>query len=172
MNSTKVAVSNSGPLFHLAKAGLLDLMFNLFEKIIIPEVVFNEVVIRGKEENHPDAIIIEQAIKEQKIEVNAEYLPINEYSTSNLHEGELQAIKLAITSNIEDILLDDDEARSFARTLHLKVKGTLGILLDLVQNKLIPLNEAFNYLKMLNSIMYLSSDVYDLVAEELNKYYK
>ena len=30
MNSTRIAVSNSGPLIHLAKVGLLDFLFKVY----------------------------------------------------------------------------------------------------------------------------------------------
>lgn len=62
-------MSNSGPLIHLANVGLIDFLFKLFDKILIPESVYDEVVIKGKEEGHSDAIIIEQAISNNKIEV-------------------------------------------------------------------------------------------------------
>ncbi|HEY0088931.1 MAG TPA: hypothetical protein VGB37_08810 [Candidatus Lokiarchaeia archaeon] len=53
--------------------------------------------------------------------------------------------------------------------MKLKVKGTLGILIDLVKSGYLELKNALQYLKELNSIMYLSSDVYNFVEEKLKK---
>ena len=57
----RVAVSNSGPLIHLTLAGLLDLVFELFDLIIIPPQVYEEIIVKGKEQNHSDAYILERA---------------------------------------------------------------------------------------------------------------
>jgi len=165
----RIAVSNSGPLIHLAKVGLIDLLFKLFDRILIPKTVYYEVVIRGKKKGHSDAINIEQAISNSKIEVSKVLIGKEEYFSSKLHQGELEAIKLALNSKIELILLDDEEARIFARNLKLKVKGTLGILVDLVKKSHLEFEKAFQYLKELNSIMYLSSDIYNFVEDELRK---
>jgi len=168
----KIAVSNSGPLIHLANVGLIDFLFRLYDKILIPESVHDEVVIKGKKEGYSDAIIIEQAISDNKIEVKKVKIGNKEFISSKLHQGELHAIKLTLNSKTKLILLDDEEVRIFARKLNLKVKGTLGILIDLVKNGYLELENALYYLRELNSIMYLSSDVYNYVADELKKIHR
>jgi hypothetical protein len=40
-------VSNASPLINLVWIGKLDLLHNLYGEIIIPEAVWNEVVIEG-----------------------------------------------------------------------------------------------------------------------------
>lgn len=90
----KIAVSNSGPLIHLANVGLIDFLFRLYDKILIPESVHDEVVIKGKKEGHSDAIIIEQAISDNKIQVKKVKIGNKEYFSSKLHKGELHAIKI------------------------------------------------------------------------------
>jgi len=92
------------------------------------------------------------------------------FQTPNLHRGELEAISLAINSENKIILLDDEEARSFARIMKLNVKGTLGLLKDFVKYKLLNTNEALKYLDRLNEIMYLSLDTYNFMVKELKKY--
>lgn len=165
----KVAVSNSGPLIHLTIIGLLELVFKLYDVILIPQSVYNEMVVKGKEEGHSDAIILEQAIINEKIKVEKVKADTQKISTSKLHQGEINAILLALQSEVEIILLDDEEARIFARKLKIKVKGTLGILIELFKQKFLELEEALKYLKKINAIMYLSSDVYSYVENELEK---
>ncbi len=43
------AVSNAGPLIHLAKIGRLNLLKDIFNEIVIPRTVKEEVIDRGKE---------------------------------------------------------------------------------------------------------------------------
>ncbi|TFG27497.1 MAG: hypothetical protein EU532_07300 [Promethearchaeota archaeon] len=168
----KIAVSNSCPLIHLATVGIIDCLFRLYDKILIPESVYDEVVIKGKKEGHSDALIIEQAISNDKVQVKNVKIGKKDYSSLKLHQGEVHTINLALNSEIEIILLDDEEARIFARKLNLKVKGTLGILYDLVKKRYLSLEKALHYLRELNSIMYLSSDVYNYVADEIKKIYR
>ncbi len=162
-------MSNSGPLIHLARVGLIDFLLKLYDIVLIPESVYNEVVIKGKEEGYSDAIIVEQAIVEKRIIVKTVKSENKEVFSFNLHSGELDVIRLALDSKTELVLLDDDEARIIARGLKLKVKGTLGVLIDLVKNRYLGLKDSLRYLKELNSIMYLSSDVYNFVEEMLKK---
>ena len=53
------AVSNAGPLIHLAKIGRLNLLKDIFNRIIIPESVKVEVIDKGKERGKPDAFLID-----------------------------------------------------------------------------------------------------------------
>lgn len=165
----RVAVSNSGPLIHLSLVGLLDLLFKLYDVILIPQSVYNEIVVKGKEQGYSDTFILERAIINEKIKVEKVKKENYNISSSKLHIGEINAIILALQLKIEIILIDDEEARMFARKLGIKVIGTLGILIELFKHGLLVLNEAIQYLRKLNDIMYLSSDVYSFVEIKLNE---
>ncbi len=165
----RVAVSNSGPLIHLSLVGLLDLLFKLYDVILIPQSVYNEIVVKGKEQGYSDTFILERAIINEKIKVEKVKKENYNISSSKLHIGEINAIILALQLKIEIILIDDEEARMFARKLGIKVIGTLGILIELFKHGLLVLNEAIQYLRKINEIMYLSSDVYSFVEIKLNE---
>jgi len=165
----KIAVSNAGPLIHLAKAQLIDFLFKIFDKIFIPEGVFDEVVTKGKECGHADALAVERLVNDNKIRVQKVDTLKKELLISELHFGELQAIQLALNLDVKPILLDDEGARIFARSLNLKVEGTLGIIIDLVKRGEIDSEAALKHLRNLNEIMYLSSDVFAFVEDELKK---
>jgi predicted nucleic acid-binding protein len=163
-----IAISNAGPLIHLAQIGCLEWLTDLFEKVIIPTEVYNETVLEGKKNNYADAILIENLIKDGFIEVYNEDNEIEIiFQSEFLHKGELSAINLALSLDEEIILLDDEEARISAKRLKLKVKGTLGILIDIYTKKIISKEHAINSLKRINEIMYLSSDVYSYILEKL-----
>ncbi|GAI06844.1 unnamed protein product, partial [marine sediment metagenome] len=54
----RAVVSDSTPLIYLGKIGRLDIIRDVFQKIYIPEAVFDEAVTQGKALNMSDASII------------------------------------------------------------------------------------------------------------------
>lgn len=56
------AVSNAGPLMNLAKLGILHVLPQMYTPVVMPSDVYDEVVTRGKEQNHPDAYVVELAV--------------------------------------------------------------------------------------------------------------
>ncbi|MHA1672706.1 MAG: hypothetical protein ACTSYI_03680 [Promethearchaeota archaeon] len=163
-------MSNSSPLILLAKIKQLDLLFLIFDKIFIPPEVFQEVVVKGKRNGQIDAYLVEEKLNEGKIEIK-EYdmtkIKFPLMKNKNLHPGELDAIRLALSMPEDVILLDDEEARLVARDLGLKVKGTLGLLIDFKKLKIIDQKQALKILHQLNFLMYLSGDLYNLVQNQL-----
>ena len=62
-------LSNSSPLIYLAKIEKLNILKILFKEIIIPKQVYEEVVLKGKEEKFFDALNVENSIKESWIKI-------------------------------------------------------------------------------------------------------
>ncbi len=169
MSSKKYAVSNSGPLIHLAKADLLILL-QLYE-ILIPEEVRYEVVDIGRKKGHPDALLIEKKIKEGEIKVVSvkvpeEFLVLAE--EFGAHPAEASVIYYA--KKIDGMaLLDDDPARQLARALGVCIRGSLGLLLEGLDRGIISYKKAIEGLNRLSEIMYLSSDIYKEVLQEIER---
>jgi len=165
----KLAVSNSGPLIHLAKAGLLEFI-KLYD-VLIPSEVKYEVVDRGKEKGFSDAVQIEKAIEDgwiRVIDVDMGNRFAKAAEIAGLHKAEVSVIYYAYMNGII-ALLDEDAARVFARGLGVKVKGSLGLLVEGLKKGVITYSKAINGLNNLSRIMYLSSDVYSLVLRELER---
>ncbi len=120
-----LVVSNAGPLITLAKIQRSQLLKDLFDQIVIPRAVFDEVVLRGAGE--PGA---EETRNARGIETR---LVVDDLSVAVLREslgaGESEAIVLAQELGADLLLLDDALARRKAERLGLKVMGTLGVLL-------------------------------------------
>ena len=130
----KSAVSNSGPLIHLAKVGMLHLLKEY--EIFIPKEVVTEVVDRGKEKGYSDAILIENAIKEgwiQVINVEKDEKFKSTADIAGLHEAEIPVIFYAFKKKYI-ALLDDAPATVFARDLGVSVRGSIGILIQSLKN--------------------------------------
>ena len=162
------AVSNSSPLIYLAKINSLDLLHEMFNQIYVPPAVYEETVTLGLQNNHSDAILIAKALEEGWIIVRNPDEKHKLKSTSSFHYGEVEAIQLALTFQKKyPLLLDEIEARTYAKILGIKVKGTLGILIANRENGKLNSHQAIEKLNELNKIMFLSSDLYSYVLEHL-----
>lgn len=119
-------IINSSPLIFLSKIGKLYLLKELFDEILIPSSVFNETVTRGKEKMLEDALMIENFINENKIQVKD--ADIRWLEDVPLGAGEKAVISLARKEGIENVLIDESKARTIAKLFKLKPRGTLWVL--------------------------------------------
>ena len=169
MKSKRLAVTNSGPLIHLAKAGLLKLL-NLYETVV-PLEVKHEVVSVGKEKGYGDALQVEEKITKGQIkviEVEASRKLVELTKHAGIHRVEMKVILYALRNGAV-ALLDDDAARSFARSLGVEVRGSLGLLLEGLKKHVITYSNALEGLDKLSEIMYLSSDIYKEVLSKIKE---
>ena len=114
-------VSNTGPLIALAQIDQFDLLRRLFVKIIIPPAVRAEI----QDEISVAALTAADWITVQPTQDTlAEQLLREEFDA-----GESEAIILAKELNADLVLIDERAAARKARTLGLRVIGTLGVLL-------------------------------------------
>lgn len=152
-------VSNSTVLIYLGKINKIDLLKTFYKKIAIPKAVFEEVVIRGKEGNYADAIIVENAVKEGWIVVKN--CRVNQMLTEfGIDRGEAEAISLAAELHCQ-VLLDQTHARIAAKTLGLSPRGTLFILLKALNKKLVDFDAFIDLLEELISVGFrMEEEVY------------
>ena len=121
---SKVIV-NSTPLIALSQVVRLSLLKLIFDEVVVPASVYNEVVIRGK--NRPGAAelrdtdwIIVKAPQEK---------PSLSPMLLGLDQGEMDVILLAQELEADWVLVDEKLGRKVAKAVGLRVKGTLGVLL-------------------------------------------
>jgi len=159
-------VSNSSPLIHLSKIGLLDILDELFDEIIIPDAVFDECVVEGGDRK--DAKSIEKAAWIKTISVKEENLHLKQAFLKDVDEGESEAIVLAIQESVDFVLLDEYDARELARNHDLNVTGVIGVLLRAKKSG--KLENAKNHLENLReSGFWISDDLYERVCNQLEK---
>lgn len=116
-----IVVSDSSPLIALSSVDRLDLIQLIFDTVIIPVSVRDEVMGTA-------AKIAVELPSFIRVEPVAAELPVR-FLKLNLHAGESEAIALALERGIQGIMLDDKQARETADELGLKVIGTLGLLI-------------------------------------------
>ncbi len=121
---SKLIIADSSCLIGLSRIGKLEVLHKLFGKIIIPEAVYHEVVVRGEGRKGAEEVKNARWIEQQKIENK---LAVKAFKV-NLGKGEAEAITLAFECNADFIILDDLKARQMAEELALKVIGTVAVL--------------------------------------------
>lgn len=127
-----VVLCNSGPLMALGKLNRLDLLAELYDEVQVPRAVYNEVVTQGLARGASDALILRLVWLRQGwpvVEVPPEVLSAYEPPVI-LDPGEREVLALAQTLADPLVLLDDEVARAEARRLELRVRGTLGVLVQ------------------------------------------
>ncbi len=131
-------VVNSTPLIALSITGRLSLLKALFDEVIVPASVYEEVVFQGR--GRPGAEEVGEAawivVKEPKER------PVLPPALLGLGQGEMDVILLAQEVNADWVLIDEKLGRKTAATLGLQVKGTLGVLLAAYHARLLSREEA------------------------------
>lgn len=165
MNYLRVA-SNTGPIIHLAQVGGLELIKELFGEVWITPAVKAEAVDVGKK-GYPDVILIGNAIEEGWIKVLKSDERGREFTRFGLHHAEAGLIYHAFNEKMDLILLDDDAAREVARTLGLKVGGSIGIIIGAFRKGKISKKKALTMLDELMRVMYLSAGAYKTAKDAI-----
>jgi len=129
-------------LITLSKLGQLSLLPQLYNQVLIPQAVYEEVVIAGLREGHSDAIAVDHFVQLGRITVQSVTLAAKDQSwASRIDPGEAEVIILARNSKADWAIIDNAHARRAARSLGLSLRGTVGVLLEATSRKLITIPE-------------------------------
>jgi predicted nucleic acid-binding protein len=120
-------VSNTSPLLNLAIIDHLFLIPEQFGCVHIPPGVLAELKVGN---DLPGSAALQAAMdKGWLITQSVQNQSLIQLLRRDLHQGESEAIALAVQISAETLLLDEKEARQTARALGLRITGVLGILL-------------------------------------------
>ncbi|MDZ7380002.1 MAG: DUF3368 domain-containing protein [candidate division KSB1 bacterium] len=129
-----IVVSDASPLISLAMTGHLELLKHLYQQVLIPDAVYQELI--GNDVERPGAVAVQtlEWIIAQPVQ--------NEMVVRALHgelaRGEAAAIALAVERQADMVLIDERRARAVATRLGLNVVGVLGVLVEAKHKALIP----------------------------------
>ena len=155
-----MVVSDTSPLINLAVIDHLWLIPKIYDQIIIPPAVFNEIVIEGAGE--PGAAEIQSAVwVSVKICTPS---PLLRQLMLDLDPGEAESIALAVEIGADRILIDERKGRQIALNLSLKPVGVLGVLLRAKQEKLIPLVRPLMDRLLVEADFFIHATLYDEVV--------
>ncbi len=166
-----LVIKDSMVLIHLAKITLLETACNYFGRVEMPEKVFNETVMEGKEKGHEDAMLIESAIKTGAIRVKKVKKSglIKKANDFNIYGGEAEALALYWQEKADFLATDDDNVRVKKEILGLKLLGTPAIIMGLFNSKKIGPEKARQSVTKLRKIGWFSSEVMDRILNEVEK---
>lgn len=130
-----IVVSDTTPLISLMKIDRLELLGDLFQNVQIPQAVFDELtsseeyrqeaeIIRNSSILHVEEIADRQAVERMQTEMA-------------LDLGESEAIVLTQKMNADLLLVDERAARSVAKSLGIQITGTIGMLIEAFDSKLL-----------------------------------
>ena len=122
-------IVNSTPIIALYEIDKLDLLRQMYGKIIIPKAVYMEVSEK------------DDGLKET-IDKFSDWINVVNLSSdadkvmykAKLHDGEVEVMMLAKELNADLVIIDDYPARQTAKYLNLKLTGTVGVMLKAKQN--------------------------------------
>jgi len=128
-----IIVSNTSPIINLAAIRQMDLLKQLYEKIIIPQAVFEEIAIIGEGQSGSEEVKTSDWIETRQLtdRLMADSLQLE------LDLGEAEAIALALEIKADMILMDERRGRLTGSRLGLHCLGLMGILTEAKHKKLV-----------------------------------
>jgi predicted nucleic acid-binding protein len=141
-------VSNSSPLIAFAAIELLRLFPAIFEAVLIPPAVAQEIA--------PSIPTLPPWLRIERLKASLPEAVLRRA----FGDGEREALALALEIKAERILVDDRPARRLAQELSLRVTGTAGILLVAKRHALIPAVRPYLD-QLIQTSFFIGPDLYD-----------
>jgi len=158
-------VLDSSAIIALAEINMADIIEALGMEIIVPQAVYEEVVVKGR--SRPGSRELEELVRRGKVKV---LLPRDKALVEALHDplgmGESETIALAVEHGCTAVL-DDRIARLKAKSMGLTVKGTIGLLRLAYDKDLIDKNKLVQALRKLKEHGFRVSD--EIINEVLKR---
>lgn len=147
-------------LIFLAKLDRLDLLEDHYDRVLIPSIVYDEVVTAGRRIGAPDAAVVDES-------VSAGWLDVvtvdgrDEVARFDLEAGEAAVLSIAVNRSHDLVLADEESVRQVARYLDIRPRGTLYFLLSEVRDGDRSFDDFVGVLeRLLNEGFYLDEAVY------------
>lgn len=138
----QLVIADTSPINYLILIGHIDILPALFERVILPIAVQQELANQGA----PLEVRNWIASPPGWIEL-CDTAAASDDSLHDLDSGEAAAIALALDLHADLLLMDDREGIAVAERRGLKVAGTLAVLGMASRRHLLNLSDAFDRLK-------------------------
>ena len=142
----QLVIADTGPVNYLILIGHIGILPELFEKVILPSAVADELANPGTPPSVRNWIADPPAWAELRHTVG----PFADAPKAELGPGETAAIALAIEIHADLLLMDDRRGVAVALQKGLTVTGTMGLLARAANHGLLDLAGAFASLKRTN----------------------
>ncbi len=155
----EAVVVNASPLIALFRSGQADLLPLLFDRIVVPRAVWQEVVDASKD----DAAA--RGLEAAPWPIRAPVAPSVRVEIWNLGAGETAVLSFALAHPGLRAVVDDADARRCARTLGIPLLSTGGLLLLAKRRGQLP-SVAEGLDKLRGAGLWLSGDLVRLLANQ------
>lgn len=142
-----IIISDTTPIITLLKLERLDLLKNLFGEVVIPRAVYEELTSNPKYLSEAQVISECSFLKRSEISDRQSIKILRE--VVGLDTGESEAIALADEQHADLLIIDERKGRSVAKQMGLKIIGTIGILIQAFDCKLLSRQEIFDCVETL-----------------------
>lgn len=159
-------IKDSMVLIHLAKLSLLETSCDFFKNVVVPKLVYQEVIESGNV--HPDAILISGLIKRNKIKIRnvRDKKLIKKANQFNIQRGEAECLALYWQEKAGLLATDDDNVRKKGIILEIAIVGTPAIVMKLYKEKRIDRKKLEGSILELRKIGWFSNGVLDKILLE------
>ena len=134
-----IIVSDTTPIISFIKINKLDLLHQLFDEVLIPDAVFRELTANKLFTDEAEIVRNTKFLKTISVQ-NRQSLEILQ-AVSGLDDGESEAIVLANEQKSDALIIDERKGRKVAQKLGITVTGSIGILIQANNEKLISKDE-------------------------------
>lgn len=132
-----LVVADTSPLNYLVQIGCEELLPGLYDRILVPRAVIEELTHAST----PAAVRDWLASEPKWLEIREIQEP-HSPALAGLGAGEAEAIQLAQQEHADLLLMDERKGASLAQRQGLEVTGTLGVLLQAARRRLVVLDDA------------------------------
>lgn len=165
-------VFDATPLIYLAKAERLALLGALEAPRLVPEPVYDEVVVAGLEQGHADARRVERAVDDDVLDV----VPVGETDAferfaGNPNLSEPDAAVLAVADDRDaTAVVDEQYGRDVADAAGIRTRGTAYLVVRLLETGAVSADEARSTIDdMVDSGWYCAPDLYAAILRTIDE---
>jgi predicted nucleic acid-binding protein len=155
-------VINASPLITLFRSGQADLLPRLFTHIVVPEAVWQEVVLDEWEDT------ASRDLQLQSWPLRAVVVSSPRVAAWGLGAGETAVLSHALANPPLRAVIDDMDARRCATTLGIPMLGTGGLLVLAKRRGLLP-SVAEGIAKLRNAGLWLSDEIVQILKAQADE---
>ena len=142
----KIIIADSSTLITLLDTDNFSLLFELFEEIFITDEVYLEITYKFYHKEKIDSYLLKNRLKLYTIE----HEDIYEMLTKRLDKGEAESIALAKKLELP-LIIDERKGRKIAKSLGINIIGLVGILLKLLEKKILSKDRAIEVIEQVEA---------------------
>lgn len=161
-----IVIADTTPIIILMKLQRLDLLEKLFDTVIVPNAVYEELVSNSNYQTEAQMVVECPFLKRLEVSDRQSIKILRE--VVGLDAGESEAIALAEENHADLLIIDERKGRRVAKQMELKIIGTIGILLQAFDCEILSKTEILSYAENLkNSSIRISDTLFELILDHI-----